>query len=237
MLAATNNEIVAVGPTFLYLDGAMFRSPPASGTELYAVPAYSVIRSILVPLSAGLCLAVGIGAILSGVGLFRLPYSLEVLRIRQPWAFPVHMVTGGLGLMLAMAAIGLRQRATMHRAIGSMAMALLVTAALTAMPTALSSLAPKMAKIGFMAQGIATLVCLYCGTIAIRRGRLEQHCAWMQSAAAIAFGAVVLRLMLIAADGAGISPERAYSTSAWLCWLLPLVAVRLLVRMTGRSRQ
>lgn len=171
---------------------------------------------------AGLSLWIGGGALLSGLGYSLLPYRLGMLRISQPIAFPVHMLTGGLGLMLAVAAIGVRPHRSWHLLFGRLAGIALAVASLSAVPVALASLAHPFARLGFLVQGIACLVCLGAGFRAIRHGRVEQHFRMMLCAAAIAFGAVVLRLALLGADALGLPLEATYTAFAWLAWLVPV---------------
>ena len=183
------------------------------------------LRSCAVAVTAGLCVWIGTGAILSGFGVANLAYPLAMLRLRLPVVFPAHMITGGLGLMLAVLAYAVRADARVHRPLGRLAALLLVAASLTALPTSLESLASPWARAGFFVQGVACLACLVAGFQAIRRGHVERHRRLMLSAAAIAFGAVVLRGLLLAADGLGLAAEPSYAVGAWLAWLMPLAAV------------
>ena len=186
---------------------------------------YTFVRWTGAALIAGLSAFVGIGSLLSGVGIAELPYPLAVLRLRQPVAFPVHMVAGGLGLMLALAAIAGRRRARLHRAFGRIGAATLAIAALSAVPVAASSLASGTVRLALGAQAAACLACLAAGFLAARRRQWARHMRLMLSAAAIAFGAAVLRLLLIGAEIAALPHEPAYAMSAWIAWLVPLALV------------
>lgn len=191
------------------------------GGRMRARPQFSVIAAALV---AGLAIWIAVGAVLSGLGVGNLAYDLVLLRARQPTAFPLHMVTGGLGLMLVGAAIGTRRHRRLHRPLGRLAVVLLAVAAISAVPTAQSSLAPAAARAGFLTQGAVCLACLAAGWSAIRRKRVLLHRRLMTAAAATAFGAVVLRGLLIGVDAAGLPFEPSYAVAAWLAWLLPLAA-------------
>jgi uncharacterized membrane protein YozB (DUF420 family) len=180
---------------------------------------------ILAAAGACLCIAVGVGALLSGFGVHRLAYDLEVLRQRRPLAFPLHMITGGLGLMLAVSAIATRRRPRLHRPLGYVAAVLLIFASLAALPTALASLAHTVTVAAFVVQAIVCTGCLVVGWRAIRGRRIRRHRAAMLAAAATAFGAVILRGLLVLIDGLALPHEPAYAVAAWVAWLAPLALV------------
>ena len=185
-------------------------------------PHFSAVAAAI---TVSLATWIAVGAVLSGIGIGNLAYDLAVLRSRQPVAFPVHMITGGLGLLLVGAAIGARRHRRLHRPFGWLAVGLLATAALSAVPTALSSLAPAAARAGFLAQGAVCLGCLTAGWWAIRSERRLLHQRLMTAATATAFGAVVLRGLLLGIDATGLPFEPSYAVASWLAWLLPLAAV------------
>jgi len=186
--------------------------------------------------AASLAAFVGVGAALSGLGLSTLPHDLEVLRARLPVVFALHMVAGGLGLVLATAAIAVRRRPALHRPFGYAAMLLLAAAALAALPAAMESLASPLARAGFAAQAVVCLGCLGAGWRAIRHRDIGRHRRMMAAAAATASGAVVLRLMLIGIDAAGLQVGQAYGIAAWLAWLLPLAGVAVWLRLAPSPR-
>lgn len=186
---------------------------------------------LILSVAVVLCVVVGGGAVLSGIGASRLPHDLEVLRLRLPVTFPVHMIAGGLGLIAALAAIGACHRCSLHRPLGYTAGVLLITASLAALPSALASLASPWARVGFAAQGLTCLVCLAAGWRAIRQGQVALHRRLMGCAAATAFGAVLLRILLLAVDCLGLPFEASYAIAAWLAWLIPVALVATRARV------
>jgi hypothetical protein len=95
-------------------------------------------RALLLCLFAGiaaLAFAVGAAALGSAVGILALPAQLAVIDSRLPGIFRLHMICGGLGLVVLPWLLALRQRRRLHRLLGRAALGLLFAAALTALPT------------------------------------------------------------------------------------------------------
>jgi uncharacterized membrane protein len=89
------------------------------------------------------------------------------------------------------------------------------------------------ARLGFGTLAIAWLYTGLRGFLAIRAGAVAEHRRWMLRNFALTFAAVMLRLYLPAAVGAGAEFEQAYAAIAWLCWI-PNLAVAEWV--AGRTR-
>src|SRR6185503_11030084 len=158
----------------------------------------------LLPLamSAGLVLAAtltGLAALGSAVGAPPLPPPLALLDQRLPGVFRLHMLATGLAMILLPCAILLRHKPRLHRPVGRAAAGCLLVGAAAALPSAFASEAVPAAKLGFLAQGGLCLALLILALVAIRRGERGRHAQLMQQAAATAFGAVVLRLLLVPA--------------------------------------
>jgi uncharacterized membrane protein len=165
---------------------------------------------------------VGAAALGEAAGFPSLAEPLAILRQRLPVIFPLHMIAGGLGLILLPWVILLRHQKWSHRLLGRAALVLLLSAALSALPAALASVAAPFARAGFFTQGILMIYFLAAGFRAIRRKDRAGHRRRMLCAAAVAGGAIVLRLMLYCTGSLELEPEVAYTAIAWTSWIIPV---------------
>ncbi len=176
-----------------------------------------------------LSLPVGLVAIGTAAGLLRLPYELALLEQRLPILFRAHMMSAGLALMLVPSAIvchGLR----LHKVLGRSAAVLILAGGMTALPVAIASEAPWAARIGFAAQAIAWLTLLLVAVRAIRSADRTRHMWSMLAVAAVASGALWLRLASWIAVKLGLPFDAIYAMAAWGSWMLPLGAIGWLAR-------
>src|SRR5262249_55584602 len=97
----------------------------------------------------------------------------------------------------------------------------------------LASEAQSMGCMGFFAQGVVWLLLLAAGLAAIWRGDPVRHARCMLAMAAVASGAIWLRLVLVAVNAAHVPFAPAYSIASWICWLFPLC---LIVALSNRQR-
>jgi uncharacterized membrane protein len=168
-----------------------------------------------------------LAALGSAIGMPPLPPPLALLDERLPGIFRLHMLAAGLALILLPCAILLRHQPRLHRPVGRGAAACLLVGAAAALPSAAASAAGPAAKLGFLAQGTLCLAMLLLALAAIRHGRRARHARLMQQAATIAFGAVVLRLLLVVAVRLELPFDEAYGVIAWVSWGVPLAAVTI----------
>jgi hypothetical protein len=169
-----------------------------------------------------LILPAALVAIALGFGLRPLPHELLVVLRRLPVAFPLHMVASGATLILIPIAAFARHRRGIHRALGRMAAVAVMVGGLTALPVALASEATATARAGLFTQGLVWLVLLAIAVAAIRHGDVAHHARFMLAMAAVASGAIWLRLVTFTATAAGLPFEQVYAAAAWACWLVPL---------------
>jgi hypothetical protein len=170
-----------------------------------------------------LVLPVALLAIALGAGWRPLPYELFLVLQRLPWVFPLHMMASGLALILIPIAAFARLWRGVHRAAGRMAAAAVIVGALTALPVALASEAAAPVRAGLLVQGVVWLALLVVAVTAIRRGEVARHARFMIAMAAVASGAIWLRLVMFAVNLADVPFDAAYAVAAWACWLVPLV--------------
>lgn len=161
-------------------------------------------------------------AILSGFGHVNLPYDLVLLDQRLPIVFRIHMAASGLALVLIVTALLLRRHPSWHRPLGRFAAAAVVMGGLSAIPSALSSEASAFARAGFLVQGLVWLGLLAEGWRAIRSREIERHRHLMLTMAAVASGAIWLRLATSAAAVFAWPFAPTYAVAAWAAWLVPL---------------
>jgi Predicted membrane protein (DUF2306) len=159
------------------------------------------------------------------------PEPLAIKLELMPIIFPVHMVTGGLALLLVPLALVLRGTGW-HRFAGRIAAVDILIAGLTAIPVALNAPVTKFSAAGFTAQGVTWLVLLGAGIWNIRNGRMAAHRACMLMLAAVTSGALFFRVYL--ALSKLVVPHvyfyTFYAVDAWIAWGLPLIAMALWLR-------
>ena len=112
------------------------------------------------------------------------PEALAVKLDLLPIIFPIHMVTGGLSLLLVPLVLLLRGT-RWHRLLGRVTAADILIAGLTAIPVALIMPVTTTSAAGFVAQGIAWIVLLGFGIWHIRARRIAAHRACMLMLAAV----------------------------------------------------
>ena len=194
----------------------------------------SVAAIILALTLSLLVLPAALVAITLGLGLRPLPYQLFVVLQRLPLVFPLHMIASGLALILIPIAAFARPWRGVHRAAGRMAAAAVIVGALTALPVALASEAAAPVRAGLFVQGVVWLALLVVAVTAIRRGEVARHARFMVAMAAVASGAIWLRLVMFAANLAGLPFEAAYAVAAWACWLVPLSIAAMMAPSIAR---
>ncbi len=163
------------------------------------------------------------------------PESLAVKVELMPVLFPLHMISGGLALLLVPAALALNRTPRWHRPVARIAALDVAVAGVTAFPVALIAPVTWTSALGFTAQGLTWLTLLALGIANIRAGRTAQHRACMILMAATMCGAIFFRvfLALFALAGQPRWFEMAYALDAWVAWLLPLALAALWLKRTG----
>ena len=163
------------------------------------------------------------------------PEALAVKAELLPWLFPLHMVAGGLVLLLIPVTLLVRRHARWHRPLGRITALVVLVAGLTAFPVALIAPVTPVSAWGFAAQGAVWLVLLALGLRNIRLRRVQAHRAAMLLMAATTSGAVFFRvyLALWALFGNYRHYETFYAADAWIAWSLPLAAMAIFLKRTG----
>jgi len=159
------------------------------------------------------------------------PEALGVKLELLPLIFPVHMVTGGLALLLVLLALMLRGTAW-HRWAGRAAALDILVAGVTAIPVALEAPVTRISAMGFTMQAITWLTLLGFGLWHVRRGHLSQHRACMLMVAAVTSGAMFFRVYLALWKLVGWHGgfNTFYACDAWIAWSLPLAVTAVLLK-------
>jgi Predicted membrane protein (DUF2306) len=191
-------------------------------------------------------------AILAGLGLFvtyvalrgiseswdnaGFPESLAIKLELMPLIFPLHMVTGGLALLLVPAVLFLRGT-RWHKIAGRIAAVDILVAGVTAIPVALLYPVTKISAAGFATQGLVWMLLLGFGIWHIRAGRVRQHRACMLMMAAVTSGALFFRVYLgLWKYVFGFKYFYVfYAVDAWIAWGLPLAGMAVWVNLSQPS--
>jgi len=160
------------------------------------------------------------------------PEALAVKLELLPFIFPVHMVTGGLALLLVPLVLYLRGT-RWHRFAGRVAAIDIFIAGITAIPVAVVMPVTNISAAGFVAQAIAWIVLLGLGIWNVRGGRVASHRACMLMLAAVTSGALFFRVYLGLWKVFGVSKyfDTFYALDAWIAWGLPLIGVAIWLRL------
>lgn len=151
-----------------------------------------------------------------------LPFNLHVVDQRLPGIFKLHMLASGASLVLIPLVIASRRTRAWHRPLGRVTAVLVIAGALTSFPVAYESTSVLAARFGFAAQGIVWLGLVVAGVIAIRRKDRARHAALMLAMAAVASGAIWVRLTTAAVTAWDLPFDPIYACATWLGWLIPL---------------
>lgn len=91
-----------------------------------------------------------------------------------------------------------------------------------------------VAKIGFFMLAVLWWFSAIHAYLAIRRGDVTQHRAWMLRNFALTFAAVTLRIQLGALSASGVPFSEAYPVVAWLSWVPNLVLIEWYLALAER---
>ncbi|GII92447.1 DUF2306 domain-containing protein [Sinosporangium siamense] len=168
---------------------------------------------------------------------------------RPQWvkvAFYVHVVSGGLALLLSPVQFAARLRARVprvHRVCGRVTFVSLVAAGGAGLVLAPFSLAGMTGTLGFGALGILTLVFAAAAFLAIRRGDVAAHQRWAVRTFALIYAGVMLRLwqmtlvpLQVAVYGIAedVAFDRSYGLMPFLSWVPNLLVAEWMLRRQRR---
>jgi uncharacterized membrane protein len=160
-------------------------------------------------------------------------------------AFLVHVVAGGLALLLSPLQIAARVRARvprLHRVAGRVMLAAIAVAGSTSLVIVPFDTAGPVGTVGFGVTGIVWLFCAAAAFRAIRRRDVAAHRRWAVRTFALTYTAVTLRLLslpltavlvLLGMD-AGAASDRAYDALALVSWAIDLAVAQWYLATRGR---
>jgi hypothetical protein len=174
-----------------------------------------------------LAVPTGVIALAEGAALLRLPFNLFLVDQRLPGIFKLHMFASGSAMLLIPLTIAVRCDRTWHKPLGRLTAVMVVFGGLTALPVAFYSHSVAMARAGFFVQGIVWLALIALGVMAVRQRRFAGHARLMLAMAAVASGALWVRLATAVATTYDFPFDPVYGCVAWLGWMVPLAFVAL----------
>jgi Predicted membrane protein (DUF2306) len=200
-----------------------------------AIRAKAAVRWIFLAAFGTFVIRAAVTALNAAVVQDDFPEALAVKVELMPVVFPLHMLTGGLALVLVPLAIALRNQAHWHRLAGRIAALDIVLAGLTAVPVALVAPVTPWSAAGFTAQGLTWLALLGWGVRNIRLRRVARHRAAMLMLAATTSGAIFFRIYLAlwAIFAQRQHFELFYACDAWIAWTLPLAITAFWLKRGG----
>jgi hypothetical protein len=193
-------------------------------------------RYLLLLLLISLSVPTGLVAVGEGSGHLLLPYNLFVVDQRLPGVFKLHMLASGSALLLVPLVIWVRRDRAWHRPLGRLTAIMVVAGALTSLPVAMASSSVAMARAGFFAQGVVWFALIAAGVVAIRRRKVQDHARLMLAMAAVASGAIWVRLATAAVTSWHLPFDPIYACVAWAGWMVPLALVTLFPPRLGGLR-
>ena len=148
-----------------------------------------------------------------------------------PLIFPLHMITGGMALLLVATTI-LPRGTRWYKWAGRLTAGDILAAGITAPFVAWAAPVIFVSAAGFTAQSIVWTALLIAGVWNIRRSNVAAHQACMILMAAVTSGALLFRIYLALWSHFG-SPhyfKLFYACNAWIAWGLPLLVTALVLR-------
>lgn len=179
----------------------------------------------------------GLRAISEAVYNDGFPEALAVKVELLPIVFPVHMVTGGLSLLLVPITLFARGT-TWHRFWGRLTASDILLAGVTAPFVAWAAPVTVVSAAGFTAQSVVWVGLLLVGVWNIRHGRIVAHQNCMLLVAAVTSGALFFRIYLALWAGYGDRHyfKDFYALDAWIAWMLPLFVMAMILRYKSKTR-
>lgn len=148
-------------------------------------------------------------------------------------AFYLHIITGGLALLIGWIQFSERIRVsvpTMHRNLGKLYLSSALCSSVSAAYLALHAEGGIVATSGFLCLAFVWSTSTFMGYTSIAKGRVIQHQRLMIYSYAACFAAVTLRVWLPLLINIYGDFTKAYVTVAWLCWLPNMFVAYLLTR-------
>lgn len=167
------------------------------------------------------CLATSVGSvgyIMGSPEAFDYPFA-EKYR-QNLWLVRTHGLSAALCLLLG--PLGFASRLPFHRQRGRIYVVSVLIAGMTAIPLSLMAEGGLLSQTGFL---LLSVLWLYSGVelwrTAVRKD-FQTHRVWVVRCFALAFGAVVLRVLLNAVQEFGYSFQDCYAVTVWVSWAMAM---------------
>jgi uncharacterized membrane protein len=132
---------------------------------------------------------------------------------------------------------GLRsRRPRLHKAVGRVYLTAVLLTAVGALSLSRIAEGGPMARLGFASLAVVLLVVTAIALVAILRGRVATHRAWMTRSYALIFTAVTFRLWLGVMVPLGLPFDQAYAVGSWTAWMINLLGAEAILAL-GRTRR
>jgi hypothetical protein len=176
-------------------------------------------------------------AIFEGAAVLPLPFNLHLVDMELPGIFRLHMLASGVALLLIPLTIAVHRDRSWHKPLGRLTAFMVLLGGSTSLPVALFSHSVAMARAGFFAQGLVWLALIALGVMAVRRRQFSDHARLMLCMAAVASGALWVRLTTAVVTACDLPFDAAYGCVAWLGWMVPLALVTVLPTPCAPARR
>ena len=146
--------------------------------------------------------------------------------------FLLHVLGGTVALILGPWQFWTRlrdRRLSLHRWLGRVYLVAILVGGAAGLYMAAIAFGGLPTRLGFAGLAVSWLVTGVMAYRRVRQGDYEAHREWMIRNYALTFAAVTLRLWLPLLMLLGFSFVAAYTTVAWLSWVLNLIAVELYI--------
>ncbi len=162
------------------------------------------------------------------------PEALAVKVEILPVIFPMHMIAGGMALLLVPATFFLRG-SQWHKWAGRITALDILVAGITAPFVAWTAPVTVISAAGFTAQAIVWAALLVAGVWYIKKGNRSAHQTCMILMASVTSGALFFRVYLaLWSHFASVHYFKMfYACNAWIAWSLPLLVTALVLRKRG----
>lgn len=154
------------------------------------------------------------------------------------WAVPGHFFAAGLALALAplQASAWVRRRwPAVHRTGGWLSVAAIAIGGVSGLLLAPGAQGGLPNAINFALLSVLWLLFTGAGVYFALAGDFQRHRRWMLRSLALTFAAVTLRAYLGLGLLAGLPFAVAYTSAAWLCWTVNLIALECWLRRRPKN--
>ncbi len=150
----------------------------------------------------------------------------------------MHVLGSGLALLIGgfqFSQTLRRKYLHVHRWLGRIYLIMILIGGLGSFMLAPQAAGGLVAKIGFFLLAVLWWFSAFQAYVAVRRGDIAEHRAWMLRNFALTFAAVTLRIQLGTLTASGVPFEEAYPVVAWLSWVPNLVLIEWYLALSQRK--